>query len=131
MNRAVVIVFAVLGLVITAGIGCLVAFFVGGAAFYGASVDATMEEAQIQDTRARLARVESAIQMYQLQHNKVPKKLKDLSKGDKKVLPSDSSLEDAWGNIFVYSRKDDTTYTLSSRGPDGQKGTVDDITLKP
>lgn len=65
----------------------------------------------------------SAVDLYALDHNdEFPDKLDDLQgRYVRKVK------KDPWGNPYIYE-KSKATYNVYSSGPDGQKGTPDDVT---
>ena len=128
-NRKTLILIGVLGAISSAVFGCVMAAIFGGAAMFGFATQQTMQyEAEVQTTRVRLHQVKNSIDVHVLSHSAPPEQLSDMLKGDKAVIQDPKNLEDAWGQPFVY-RRDGEGYTLSSKGPDGQEGTEDDVLL--
>jgi len=91
--------------------------------------------ARINATRASIAAIGSAIEVYQLDTGRFPSSLDNLLtasgepnwdgpylKGDK------ASLVDAWGTPFTYKSSGDSDYKVVSAGPDLSVGGADDIT---
>lgn len=89
--------------------------------------------AMIKATRASIANVCSAIDMYELDTGRFPPDLQSLIKNDgapawkgpyiKGGLPAD-----AWGVTFQYTLKGEKDYEVRSAGPDTQMNNDDDIT---
>ena len=79
--------------------------------------------AQVDITKANMANIEKAIDIYKLQKGRLPDSLNDLisSDGDG-MLPGTETPKDAWGNEYVYSRIDKKRYELMSLGADGVEG---------
>jgi len=89
---------------------------------------------QATDARVRTALgdiklYESALDMYALDHNdKYPASLDALASGEKKYVRDLN--KDPWGNPYNYVKpgvRHPRSYDLSSSGPDGVKGTEDDV----
>jgi general secretion pathway protein G len=88
------------------------------------------EGAKIRATRASIAAVCTAIDLYEVEMGTYPSGLQDLTRATDEHgayirggVPTDS-----WGNTFQYTLKDRGNYIVKSAGPDGQMGTEDDIT---
>lgn len=75
----------------------------------------------------------SSLKMWKLEHGAYPATLDELDKPSD-LFPPDpdgteeplSSKRDPWGNLFVYELEDGEP-RVTSRGPDGKRGTKDDI----
>lgn len=89
---------------------------------------------QAQGSRVRAAlgdikTYQTAIDLYALDHNdRFPQSLQDLVSGSKKYLRDLN--KDPWGNDYVYlmpGEKYPESYDVFSMGPDGQRGTADDV----
>lgn len=90
------------------------------------------EKARIRATRASIAALSTAIDMYEVDTGRFPPSLQNLIQGAgepnwngpyiKGGLPADS-----WGTAFGYSVQGNT-YKVTSGGPDLQVGSADDIT---
>ena len=83
--------------------------------------------AQLKNTETILKRVEDAVTMYMMDNNgDCPKSLEELR--DQKILNKDP--KDAWGQDLVFKcpgEQNSDGIDLSSKGPDKQEGTEDDI----
>ena len=87
---------------------------------------------RIKTTRASIAAIETALDMYEVDTGRLPSNLSSLFKSDgaanwngpylKKDTPADS-----WGTPFAYSVSDNS-YKITSGGPDMTIGGSDDIT---
>ena len=93
------------------------------------------ETARINATRASIAAVGSAVEVYQLDTGRYPSSLDNLltSSGepnwDGPYLRGDkAALADSWGTPFTYKASSGNDYKVISAGPDGQTGSGDDIT---
>ena len=89
--------------------------------------------AMIKATRASIAAVCTATDMYEVDMGQYPASLNDLIKnpgGDNWNGPylRGELPEDAWGVAFGYKQQGNTGYTVTSAGPDKQMGSDDDIT---
>jgi general secretion pathway protein G len=87
------------------------------------------EEARISATRASIANLGTAIEMYEMQASQLPDSLAALTQPLGEQPPLLRSVPtDAWGLEFQYERKGRMDYKISSAGPDKQHGGDDDIT---
>ncbi len=88
------------------------------------------QEARINATRASIANIGAAIEMYEIQVGQLPDTLEDLTRplGDQPPLIRGGVPTDSWGTPFSYARKGSMDYEIRSAGPDRQPGTEDDIT---
>ena len=83
-------------------------------------------------TLTSIGAIDQAIQIYKMNTGRYPDNnngLKDLTVGindDEPLLKADS-LNDAWGQPFIYKREG-KRYTIRSKGADGVEGTEDDLT---
>jgi len=89
--------------------------------------------AMIKATRASIAAVCTAIDMYEVDMGQYPGSLSDLignPGGDNWNGPylRGELPEDPWGVAFSYKQQGDTGYKVTSAGPDKQMGSDDDIT---
>lgn len=87
-------------------------------------------EARQRAAKGDLATLESAIELYALDHNdKYPQQLTDLMNDPKHEYLRDWK-PDPWKNPYQYvypGKKHPKSYDVFSMGPDGQAGTPDDI----
>ena len=92
------------------------------------NVSGRAEDARIKAAKGDIATYGTAIQMYALDHNdKYPKSINDLYGGKRDYV--NEIKNDPWGNPYeleVTGKR----FRVISRGPDGQKGTGDDVTSK-
>ncbi len=99
-----------------------------------------VDEAKVETTRVQLKELKRALEMYKLDNGIYPTteqglkalvekpKIPPEPKKWKKYL--DSLPRDAWGNDFVYiSPAEKHPFELKSKGPDGELGTDDDISV--
>jgi general secretion pathway protein G len=86
-------------------------------------------EAKIKAARGDIKMYESALELYSLNNNdQYPESLGALANGKKKYIKDVNT--DPWGNPYNYDRpgkKHPESFDLYSNGPDGQRGTADDI----
>lgn len=87
------------------------------------------EEARVKAALGDISTLESAIQLYALDHNdRYPQTLNDLMTGERKYLRD--MKPDPWGNAYVYlspGKVHPESFDIFSAGPDGAVGTADDI----
>jgi general secretion pathway protein G len=102
---------------------------------------ASRESEEINATKAQLATVKSAVELYRatININKYPERLRDLTEKPTTVEAKDWAgpylsrrgvPEDAWGNTFRYAvpgKHNPQSFDVWSPGPDGRDGTADDI----
>lgn len=89
--------------------------------------------AMIRATRASIAAICTAIELYEVDTGRYPQNLQGLITSDgapnwdgpyiRGGLPADS-----WGTAFQYQAQGDKDFMVTSAGPDLQPGTADDIT---
>ena len=93
------------------------------------SLRGTATDAKIRAALGDIKTYQSAIDLFALENNdQFPKTLDALMSGRKKYLRELN--EDPWGNPYVYlvpGEHHRDSYDLFSMGPDGQRGTADDI----
>jgi general secretion pathway protein G len=89
----------------------------------------TLDNAKIGTTQTKIASVEQAIQMYYTQVSEYPDSLKDLINPPGGFKPYVKSMpKDSWKKELIYKRSSgDKPFVVYSVGPDGSKGTKDDI----
>ena len=92
------------------------------------------DTARVNGTRASIAVIGSAIDVYQLDTGRYPTSLDDLYKSSGEpnwdgpyLRGAQSSLVDAWGTPFSYKQQSGS-YKIISAGKDRQVGTEDDLT---
>ena len=92
------------------------------------------DAARISATRASIAAIANAIEIYNMDVGRLPSSLDDLitnpgaSTWDGPYLKGGKqNLLDAWGQPFTY-KKDGNGYKVVSAGKDGQVGSEDDLT---
>lgn len=86
-------------------------------------------QARINRAYADIKSYQTALDSYALDHNdQYPNSLKELTGG--KIEYISVLKKDPWGNAYIYEKpgkKHPKSYDIYSLGPDGQKGTEDDI----
>ena len=90
----------------------------------------TFDNAKIGTTQTKIASVEQAVQMYYTQVSEYPDSLKDLINPPGGFRPYVKSMpKDSWNNDLIFKRSSsgDKLFIIYSKGPDGQKGTRDDV----
>lgn len=99
-----------------------------------------VDEAKIETTKIQLKELKRALEMYKLDNGTYPTTEQGLKAlVEKPTSPPepkkwrqylDSVPKDGWGNDFVYiSPAEGKPYELKSKGPDGELGTEDDISV--
>lgn len=89
-----------------------------------AEVDSLLESRQAL-TQANLRALQNAIASYAVTEGRVPAGLQEVrAAGMLAAAP-----QDAWGRDFRYERRSDSSFRLTSAGPDGVFDTADDIRL--
>ena len=83
------------------------------------------EEAQIRASKGDISIYGTAIDLYELDTGRLPKSLNELVGGKRDYVKEIK--KDPWQNEYVYEITG-KRYQVYSRGPDGQKGTGDDVT---
>jgi general secretion pathway protein G len=93
------------------------------------SLRGTATDAKIRAALGDIKTYQSAIDLYALEHNdQFPKTLDALVSGRKKYLRELN--EDPWGNPYVYlvpGEHHADSFDIFSMGPDGARGTGDDV----
>lgn len=93
------------------------------------SLRGTASDAKIRAALGDIKTYQSAIDLFALENNdQFPKTLDALVNGPKKYLRELN--RDPWGNPYVYlvpGEHHRDSYDLFSMGPDGQRGTADDV----
>ncbi len=89
----------------------------------------TARDAKIRSALGDIKTYQSAIDIFALEHNdQFPKTLDALVSGSKKYLRELNN--DPWGNPYVYivpGEHHRDSYDIFSMGPDGARGTADDV----
>jgi general secretion pathway protein G len=92
--------------------------------FTGSATDAKVRAAS-----GDIKMYQSALDLYALDNNdQYPNSLAQLVSGQKKYIRDLNN--DPWGNAYIYQKpgqRHPESYDLSSAGPDGRKGTADDV----
>ena len=97
------------------------------------NVGGRREEAMIQSTRASIANIGAAIDLYEVDTGRYPPSLQSLVSDDGApnwsgpYIKSSNVPADSWGTAFNYVQRDGS-YRIASAGPDLQHGSEDDIT---
>ena len=78
---------------------------------------------KIELTRANMATLEGIITGFVASEGRTPADLAELQR----LQPVTSGMIDGWGRAVLYERISDSSFRLSSAGPDGAFGTQDDI----
>lgn len=91
------------------------------------------EVARIKTTRASIAAISTAIDLYEVDTGRLPGSLDGLVRNDGAPNWTGPYLRgglpiDAWGTAFAYSAKGESGFEVRSAGPDKQTGSQDDIT---
>jgi hypothetical protein len=76
-------------------------------------------------TRVNMETIARAVDLFSGTEGRVPEDLKELSRA--RLLTGATS--DGWGRAFKYERLSDSSFRLTSPGPDGKFDTADDIVL--
>jgi general secretion pathway protein G len=94
---------------------------------------AALFEAQEETARNQMKNIADAIQLYELQHRKIPASLQELTVKDErsgqaymKEIP-----KDPWGNDYDYRPQDRRTFVIVSAGDNGVPDDDDDIRYPP
>ncbi len=98
------------------------------------------EEAKLTATKVQMKNIEQALKMYKLDNSFYPTTEQGIEalvrKPEGEPEPRnwkgpylDDIPKDAWGSNFIYI-SDGKSYTLISKGPDGEEGTEDDIKVE-
>ncbi len=99
-----------------------------------------VDEAKIDTTKVQLKEIKRALEMYKLDNGNYPTTEQGLKAlVEKPTTPPqpkkwrqylDSMPKDPWGNEYIYiSPAKDHPFELKSKGPDGEIGTDDDISV--
>jgi general secretion pathway protein G len=115
--RGMTLVEIMIVITIMASIMGVVGFFVFG----------TLNQAQSKTARLGINQLDQIVQTHYMLNNKMPSNLEELTEGDDPLIKDESKLKDPWGNKYIYERSGGTNYKIFSAGPDGQRGTKDDV----
>ncbi len=112
----------------------LLAVFGAIAVTMGCVAFAQLGQREHRVSETRLYRVAQALQDYQTSQFPpvLPNSLQELAappSGEPAYI-ADGDVKDAWGQTILYDRQGRWGYTLCSPGPDGQRGTDDDLVWK-
>jgi len=79
--------------------------------------------------RSGIKQVEQRIESQRVINSstELPDDLEALTQGPNPPFEDESKIEDPWGNKYIYKKQSSHEYTVYSAGPDGQRGTEDDI----
>ncbi|MCX7973256.1 MAG: hypothetical protein N3B16_01980 [Candidatus Aminicenantes bacterium] len=83
------------------------------------------EKAMVELTKVNLTSLEKIVLNFLSQEGRLPSNLDELRRSRLLVAPA----VDAWGREIRLELSGETGFRLISSGPDGQFGTIDDITL--
>jgi hypothetical protein len=86
-------------------------------------------EGHLRETEGELMQVRWFVELFWLQHNRLPTSLDELEHSFEGHQPITGSVpDDPWGTPYQYqSEGTDGEFVLYSVGPDGEAGTEDDI----
>lgn len=96
------------------------------------------ENAKINTARIQAGKIKQAVQMYQANTGAYPTQAEGLrvlttNAGGMKAAMKPEDIKDPWGNDFIYTespREGGAPFDVFSMGPDGQRGTEDDVKAK-
>ena len=91
------------------------------------------QDARIKATRASIAALGTAVDLYEVDTGRYPASLGSLLRGSGEPnwngpYVKGGTPTDAWGVEFSYTKKGDNDYVIRSAGPDTQMGSADDVT---
>jgi general secretion pathway protein G len=95
----------------------------------GYYVFGTLNQAKTKNAKLGIQKLNGIVQSYYLMQspNQLPDSLDELSQGPNPMVKDSSKLNDPWGNKYIYEKNGNQDYTIYSIGPDGQRGTKDDV----
>jgi len=81
--------------------------------------------------RSGIQQVEQLVESQRMLNasTELPDSLEELTQGEDPLVEDESKIEDPWGNRYIYEKTSDANFRVYSAGPDGQRGTEDDIKL--
>lgn len=96
------------------------------------------ENAKINSAKLQASKIKQALQMYQANNGAYPSqgeglKVLTTAQGGMKASMKPDDIKDPWGNEFIYvesPRDGNEPFEVFSIGPDGQRGTDDDVKAK-
>lgn len=96
---------------------------------FGGKIFGAGDKAKANITRIKLAEIESYIEQFRLQYNRVPGSLNSLVACNEETgasctpIANPESLNDGWGHPFLYTAGGDgRSYSIKSLGADGKDG---------
>ncbi len=89
---------------------------------------ARFAKAQVDTAKVQLQQLRDAVLRYHMLKGSPPSALEDLVQ--EKLLSGNRLPLDPWGEPYVYTRRADGEYEISSKGPDRRARTDDDVTLR-
>lgn len=104
----------------------LLASIMGVVGFY---VFGTLNRAQSKNAGLAIDSLKQKVDMYYIENNQLPDSLNELTEEPNPYIKDESKLKDPWGNQFIYEKKGAQNYSILSPGPDGSRGTEDDIKM--
>ncbi len=95
----------------------------------GYYVFGTLNQAKTKNAKLGIQKLNGIVQSYYLMQspNKLPDSLDALAEGANPMVKDKSKLNDPWGNKYIYEKNGNQDYMIYSIGPDGQRGTKDDV----
>ena len=108
----IMVVIAIIGLIMT---------------FVGKNVMTYWAEANITATEVKMTNLKESIDNYRRKHGEVPDSLQVLLEPDDKNLKEPylldpQTIQDAWGNEYIYTKLSKRDYEIRSLGADGLEG---------
>jgi general secretion pathway protein G len=97
----------------------------------GYYVFGTLNQANAKTARLGINQLEGMVSNYYMLQSpsQLPENLNELTEGSNPMVKDKSTLQDPWGNQYIYEKKGGQDYEIYSAGPDGQPGTEDDVKL--
>lgn len=96
--------------------------------FVAVNVFDSVDDARESKALSEVSSIDTAVKRFRLKTGKLPQNLRELIPN---YIEEEDGLLDPWNNEYVYKipGKNNKPYEMLSKGPDGQEGTADDITL--
>ncbi|WP_168210559.1 type II secretion system protein GspG [Persicimonas caeni] len=92
------------------------------------SLQTGLNRAAVQEAELGIRNLQTKIDEFFLQSE--PRRLPDSLEELEQQNVVDNLPTDPWGNAYIYTKKSATDYEIYSAGPDGQKGTLDDVRVQ-
>lgn len=98
----------------------------------GVYVFGALNQAQSETARLGIKNLSNKVETYYLMSSpkELPDNLNELTEGQDPLIKDQSKLKDPWGNKYIYNKKGSQEFKIYSAGPDGSRGTEDDVHKK-